>query len=288
MKVLHTISILLILLSTKLSGQISGTVTDKSNGNPIAYASVFVKGQDIGATTDLNGLFILNQVSKNTLLVISAIGYETLEAYSKEQISIELKRKVYELPEIKVRPVKHKEKLTLNQLKKIKSKAFISPAGDYPWIVTRFFAYRQELGTSSAISQIRILTICHIDSAIFNLRLVAAGPNGQPATDLLNKNFIVTAKKGEELTTIDLHNNNIVFPENGLFVAYEWLTVSQNYYQSIQSPRQSVEPMIGILPDEINNEIWMFSRGNWYKSKLLYNPGQTVTGQPAIELTLTK
>jgi len=288
MKILHTISILLVLLPIRLSGQIVGSVTDKSTGNPVPYANVFVKGQDKGATTDLYGLFKLNQVGQNTLLVISAIGYETQEAYSKEQINIELLQKIYELPEIKVIPKKHKEKLTIDPLKKIKSKSFISPAGDYPWILTKFFAYRPEFGSTSFINQIKILTLCHLDSALFNLRLIAAGPNGQPTVDLLNKNLIVSAKKGEKLTSIDLLDYNIMFPEYGLFVAYEWLTVGQNYYQNLQSPRSSLDPMIGILPDENKNEIWMYSKGTWYKSKLFYNPSHTITGQLAIQLTWTK
>jgi hypothetical protein len=288
MKTLHIISILLILLPIKLSGQISGNVTDKSNGSPIPYASVFVKGKDIGATTNLNGLFKLNQVSQNTLLVISAIGYETQQVYSQEQMSIELMPKIYELAEIKVLPKKHKEKFTLNPLKKIKSRSFISPAGDYPWILTKFFSHQPEFGSTSFINQIQILTLCHLDSATFNLGLIAAGPNGEPSVDLFTKNVIVSARKGEKLTSIDLTDNNIKFPEQGLFIAYEWLTIQQNYYQNSQSPRSTNEPMIGILPDGNNNEIWMYSKGTWYKSKLYYNPSQTITGQLAVQLTITK
>jgi len=288
MKVLHSINLLLIILPFSLSGQISGTVTDKSTGNPVQYASVFVKGQDKGSTTDLNGHFTMNQVEQNKLLVISAIGYETQEVYSKEQISIELLQKVYELPEIKVIPKKQKEKLTIDPLKKIKSRSFVSPAGDYPWIVTKFIAYRPEYGTSTFINQIQILTLCHLDSATFNLRLIAAGPSGEPGIDLINKNLIVSAKKGEKLTLINLLDYNVTFPEYGLFVAFEWLSVEQNYYQDKQSPRPSIQPSIGILPDENNNEIWMYSKGRWYKSKLFYNPSQTKTGKLAIQLTMTK
>lgn len=288
MKVLHSINLLLIILPFSLSAQISGTVTDKSTGNPVQYASVFIKGQDKGSTTDLNGHFTINQVEQNKLLVISAIGYETQEVYSKEQISIELLQKVYELPEIKVIPKKQKEKLTIDPLKKIKSKSFVSPAGDYPWIVTKFIVYRPEYGTSTFINQIQILTLSHLDSATFKVRLIAAGPSGEPSVDLINKNLIVSAKKGEKLTLIDLLDYNVTFPEYGLFVAFEWLTVEQNYYQNNQSPRPSIQPSIGILPDENNNEIWMYSKGRWYKSKLFYNPSQTKTGKLAIQLTMTK
>lgn len=287
MKTLHTISFLLILLQINLLGQISGTVTDESTRNPIPYASVFVKGQDKGATTDLTGFFKLNQVDQNTILVISAIGYETQVTYSKEQMQIELLQKVYELPEIKVILRKHKQKLTIDPLKKIKSKSFVSPSGDYPWILTKFFAYRPEYSSTPFINQIQIMTLCQLDSATFNLRLIAAGPSGEPSIDLLNNNLIVTAKKGEKLTSIDLVDNNITFPENGLYIAYEWLTVEQNKSQNLQSQRSSLDPMIGILPDENKNEIWMYSKGQWYKSKLFYNPNQTITGQIAIQLTIT-
>jgi hypothetical protein len=289
MKALHSISILLIILPIRLSGQISGTVTDKSTGNPVQYASIFVKGQDKGSTTDLNGLFKINQVEQNALLVITAIGFETQEVYSKEQISIELLPKVYELPEIKVIPKKHKEKITIDPLKKTKPNSFISPAGDYPWILTKFIAYRPEFGSSTFINQIQIMTLCHLDSATFNLRLIAAGPSGEPSVDLLNKNLIVSAKKDEKLTSIDLLDKKVLFPEYGLFVAYEWLTVEQNYYQNNQAPRASIDPMIGILADENNNEIWMYSKGKWYKSKLICNPRySTIAGQLAIQLTMTK
>lgn len=287
MKPLNTISILLILLPQWLLGQISGTVTDKSNGNPIPYASVFVKGQDKGATTDLNGVFKLNKVDQNTLLVISAIGYETQETLSEEQINIILLRKVYELPEIKVIPKKHRVKFTIDPLKKIRLRSFVSSAG-YPWIVTKYFPYHSEYGSTTILNQIHILTLCHLDSATFNLRLIAVGPNGEPRDDLLDKNLIVSAKKGERITSIDLLDKNVIFPEYGLFVAFEWLTVEQNYYQNIIGQRSSLDPMIGLVPDENKNEIWTYSKGTWYKSKLIFNQSQTITGRLAIQLTMIK
>jgi hypothetical protein len=287
MKTLHATIILIFLLPINLSAQISGTVTDKSTGNPIPYASIFVKGQDKGATTDMQGIFKLNQVSQNTLLVISAIGYETLEMLSNEQINIELLQKVYALPEIKVIPKKHQEKFIIDPLKKIKLRSFVSPSGDYPWILTKFFTFKPEYGSSSFIKQIQVLTLCHKDSATFNLRLIAAGPSGEPSFDLLNKNLIVSVKEGEKLTSIDLVDKNVIFPEHGLFVAYEWLIVEQNNYNNHQTPKPSIEPMIGILPGD-NDGIWMYSKGTWYKSNLFYNPDKTTTGQIAIQLTLTK
>jgi len=287
MKTLHAFCFFLVLLSINLSGQISGTVIDKSTGLPIQYASVFIKGQDKGASTDLNGFFRLDPVDGDTPLIVSAIGYESLEVISKEQSRIELVQKVYELPEVRVIPKKHKLKFTIDPLKKIRSKSFISPAGEYPWILTKFFMYSPEYKSTPFIKQIQIMTLCHLDSATFNLRVIAAGSNGDPGNDILDKNLIISAKKGEVLTTVNLSNFNISFPENGFYISFEWLIVDQNKNQNLQLQRYSYEPMIGIVPDDNNSEIWMYSKGAWYKSKLFYNPTQTKTGQIAVELTLT-
>jgi hypothetical protein len=289
MRTLQTVSILLFLLPIRLSGQISGNVTDKSDGSPIPYANIFVKGQDQGTTTDFNGLFKLSQVSSNTLLVISAIGYESIEVLSIERMNIELRQKVYNLPEVKVIPKKHKEKLTvIDPLRKTKPKSFVSPSGVYPWIVTKFFTYRPEYGSTSFINQIQVLTLCHLDSAIFNIRIFAPGPNGEPSVDLLDKNIIVTTNKGENISSIDLRDNYIIFPETGLFIAFEWLIVEQNFYQANSSSRSSIDPMVGILHDDNQNEVWMYSKGIWNKRNLYYNPSQTLAGQIAIQLTVAK
>ncbi len=287
MKTLHAFCFFVVLLSINLSGQISGTVIDKSTGLPIQYASVFIKGQDKGASTDLNGFFSIEQADRNTPLIVSAIGYESLEVISKDQLRIELGSKVYELPEVKVVPKKHRLKLTIDPLKKIKYKSFISPVADYPWILTKFVGYRQEYKSTPFIKQIQIMTLCHLDSATFNLRVIAAGSNGDPGNDILDKNLIISAIKGEELTTVNLSDFNISFPENGIYIAFEWLIVDQNKSQNLQLQRFTYEPMIGIVPDDNNSEIWMYSKGAWYKSKLFYDPGQTKTGQIAVELTLT-
>ena len=284
----HTFSFLLILLSINLSGQIRGTIFDKSSGLPIQYGNVFIKGLDKGATSDSYGIFIINKVTNNSTLIVSAIGYETQEInFNGEDIKIELVPKIYELPEIRVIPKKHKSKLVDGSLNKIKSKAFVSPTGEYPWILTKFFPYLPEYISTPIISQIKLMTLCHLDSATFNIRLIAADINGEPGIDLLNNNLIITAKKGENYDPINLMDHQISFPKNGFFVAFEWLILDQNKVQDPKTQRAYYNPLLGIIPTEENNETWMYSKGQWYKSKLYVYPNQTLTGQIAIELTLT-
>ena len=56
---------------------VSGTVIS-SDGNPVAGASVVVKGTRVGTTTDNGGNYSLS-VPDNATLVISSVGFETQE-----------------------------------------------------------------------------------------------------------------------------------------------------------------------------------------------------------------
>ncbi len=56
---------------------VKGVVTD-AGGNPLAGATVLVKGTKISTQTDVNGNFSVN-ASANAVLIISYIGYKTLE-----------------------------------------------------------------------------------------------------------------------------------------------------------------------------------------------------------------
>lgn len=66
--------VMLLLASTTIFAQVSGTVSDE-NG-PLADVNVMVKGTDKGTTTDFDGNFNLKN-AKDGVLVISYIGYTT-------------------------------------------------------------------------------------------------------------------------------------------------------------------------------------------------------------------
>jgi hypothetical protein len=284
----HTFSLLLLLLSINLSAQIRGTVFDKTTGKPVQYANVFIKDQMIGATSDLNGTFIINQATRQNILIVSAIGYDSQVIIpTDDNIKIELIQRIYELPEIKVTPKKRITKLIVDSNKKALVTTAISPMGYYPWIVTKFFNFFPNYNSTPILKQIQIMTVCHLDSAIFNLRLIAADDNGEPGSDLLNNNIIVTVKKGDKNVTVNLADFRIYFPKNGFFVAIEWLILDRNKDLNKQEQRFHYDPMFGIVPKAGNGDIWMYSKWKWYKSRLLSSPTKNLSGELAIELTLT-
>ena len=81
------LSFLALLISTLTFSQnrpISGKVTDAKDGTPLAGVSVQVKGQNTGATTDINGSFSISVVP-GTTLTFTHTGYEGFQIKVGEQ-----------------------------------------------------------------------------------------------------------------------------------------------------------------------------------------------------------
>ena len=67
-------------LSTADQGRVRGTVTDSSNGQPIPYANVVLKGTSLGSSTNSAGFYHILSVPPGTyVLVVSQVGYHTKE-----------------------------------------------------------------------------------------------------------------------------------------------------------------------------------------------------------------
>lgn len=70
---------LFLLISSVSFGQytLKGKVTDAETGDPIAFASVFLKGKTSGITTDFEGNYLLKVSSIGDSLSVSYLGYTT-------------------------------------------------------------------------------------------------------------------------------------------------------------------------------------------------------------------
>ncbi|MCF6361481.1 MAG: TonB-dependent receptor [Cyclobacteriaceae bacterium] len=82
---------------------IKGKITDE-NGDPLPGASVAVKGKNIGVSTDIEGAFSLNVPDGSTTLVISFVGYKTLEVEigGRQFLDIQLETDIASLSEVVV------------------------------------------------------------------------------------------------------------------------------------------------------------------------------------------
>jgi len=99
--------LLLSLIDTSVFGQgrtITGTVTDQLTNESLPGASVLVKGTTKGVSTDINGKFSISVTPAENVLVVSFIGYESLEVTIGAQnvLNVQLKMQQTTLGEVVV------------------------------------------------------------------------------------------------------------------------------------------------------------------------------------------
>jgi len=82
---------------------------DKSSGYPARHATIIVEGWNRVFTADFQGRFTLSEKALNKTLTISAIGFTPEYVVAgREFLRIDLKTKVYQLPDIFVTAEKSK------------------------------------------------------------------------------------------------------------------------------------------------------------------------------------
>lgn len=84
--------------------EVSGTITDIATGKPLAGATVKLKGSNEATTTDENGNFMIEVPGAGSVLVISYVGYETIEVTISKAgpLKLTLKQKESKAEEIVV------------------------------------------------------------------------------------------------------------------------------------------------------------------------------------------
>ena len=103
MKKLSALALLLLTAISMQAVSIKGYVIDKKTNEPIIGAIVSVEGQNIGAQTDFDGRFVINDVNPGTVqIIIKSIGYSNytkrikIKDYNTEIILERIKLKIQE------------------------------------------------------------------------------------------------------------------------------------------------------------------------------------------------
>ncbi|MGN2372349.1 SusC/RagA family TonB-linked outer membrane protein [Sphingobacterium spiritivorum] len=81
---------------------LKGEIIDQETKAKIAGVTVRVKGTDKVTTTDNNGIFSIEEVAPGAILVVSSLGYRTVEIPADQAAQIELNRSSEELQEVVV------------------------------------------------------------------------------------------------------------------------------------------------------------------------------------------
>lgn len=139
--------------------------------------------------------------------------------------------------------------------------------------------------------------------------------DGSPGLDYSDVITIVTVKKGKRNMTLDLKDQNIIIPDSGLFIAFEWMIIEENkftYEYTLDEENAHVQgglpdskkkvyndglsycPSIGTIPSNSSTS-WQFLAGRWVSRKIHKksdNRGgidkyDNKFGELAIKITLT-
>jgi hypothetical protein len=145
------------------------------------------------------------------------------------------------------------------------------------------------------LSKLKIMVNSKIENATFNLRLFNIGNDGAPSTDILKENLILTARKGKRDQIVDLSEYHILFPEEGFFVALEWLILDTNkrdFEYTSTSDGKTVktvrhEPCFGLVESKMINKCWTLIGGVWKNDWFKNQDGSDGRAGLATELTLT-
>ena len=215
-----------LIVSHFAFSQIRGVVKDSISGEPISYVNISVENETVGTTSEADGSFSLD-IKDEKVLIFSALGFETKKLSSKSEVIL-LKPKVFELKEVVIEQPKFKKEIEIGNFNKPLGYHI---SGDLEWSNAKFFKYETTYEQTKFVKKIKITTRSKVNNAKFKIRIFSVNKEGSPEDDLLYEDIIVTVKKGKRKNIIDISNLKLVFPEEGLFIAYEVLKIESNKYE---------------------------------------------------------
>ncbi len=181
------LSLTLLVTGAYAQYLIKGTVIDADYNNPLPGASIVVKGTNLGTLTDVNGDFLLKVDKQEVTLVISFVGYSTVEkdvkisGKSVDLGTILLKPTAQEINEIYVVAERASEQRTPVAISNIEKKDIEFKLGsqDLPMVMNVTpSVYATEQGGGSGDARINVRG--------FDQRNVAIMINGVPVNDMEN------------------------------------------------------------------------------------------------------
>jgi hypothetical protein len=286
-------TVLFLLLSVSLSAQIKGVVKDSLTGKPIPFVNIWIQNENIGSTSEENGTFFINTSENGKKLIFSTLGFEKKIISASDAFEVNLKPMAYSLDEVVI-----SKSIGTKSVEIGKTKTEIYQAFDNgPKIDTKYFPYFPSYKKTKYIKQVSIYADSRIEDAIIKIHFYESDANGFPGEELLEKDFIVTVKKGTRTNRFDLMDFNMKFPKNGLFVGFEKLMIEKNKIEktitdlntNITQIQKTYYPFV--LYNYVEREfLYTFSGGKW-NVKTKQNDGDSLgkmmINEPAINLILT-
>jgi hypothetical protein len=263
----------LVFIIFTLTGQAQSikTVKDSLTNKPVPYVNIWVENEMIGTTSGENGEFHFSKSPSDKIIILSSIGYKTKKVQYKDNLTtIYLTPDVIQLKEIVITGDRKSSTTIIGDFKKSIVRHYFACSG-YPYMTGKYFPYSESYAKTPYLGKIEVLTASDIKDAKFNIRLYTMNESGVPDILIFNENILCTAKKGTNLTAVDISDKLIEIPRTGVLVAIEFLIIESNrhlYEYTMVNQKEKLEgiryePKIGTIPAESGENSWQYNKGKW-------------------------
>lgn len=285
-------STLIFLITLSFSAQTKGVVLDSISGKPIAYVNIWVENENIGTTSEENGEFSIGSTEKNKKLIFSILGFEKKIIQISEAKLVKLKPIAYQLDEIVLSRRKDTKQIEIGNNKDVIFEAFENG----PKIDIKFFPYVAAYKKTKYIKRVTLFTDCRIENTTVKIHFYSADANGFPGEEILNKDLIVTLKKGTVKNRIDVTAFDLKMPKQGLFVGFEKLMIEKNKIEKASTDPSTKKVTVHktfspyVFYNYVERSVlYTFSGGKWKQQSANTTniSGKTKGYEPAINLILT-
>lgn len=264
-------TLLLLFSIGAISAQTSGVIKDSLTGKPVPFVSVWSENENIGTTSEEDGVFEINTTQKSQTLIFNSLGFEKKKLPISKTSVVLLSPKANELEEVVVRKRKDTKRREIGIIESSVLEAF----ENQPKIDLKFFPYQSDYKQTGFIKKVGLITDSRLESATIKIHFYGVDANGFPGKELLDQDLIVTVSKGNRQSLFDVSRFNLAFPKSGIFVGFEKIMIEKNKRED----RNSYYPYV-LYNWVSRSPSFVFSGGQWNRQsddkKSIYEPAITL------------
>jgi|GEM_PF-6540376 len=257
--------LLLLILFTPLitfsQNSFKGVIVDTQN-NPIQFASISINQTANGTYTNEIGIFHFDSIQPTDTLKISCIGYESRSICVKDiKDQITLTSNSINIEEVTIDRKRKNRSFTIGyyNMNTLFPSSYFSNVKSK---VATFIPYQ----SSPAIIEKILLPITNInDTTQLKVYLYEISEDGSPGKEIYSKLLMSNEIKNK----IDISDEQIRIPLEGVFIAAEWLT--EQVIKDLNDPKEVLGPAFRLKmtkPMDTNYTYW-YRENNW---RLKWNP----------------
>jgi hypothetical protein len=250
------IFILALLVSSQIFCQeYKFVLLDSLSKKPLAFAHIFTANNNEGLTSNATGEVILKQGYKEEAITITHLAYCT-KTLKKEVYNdtIFLKQKNTNLPEV---IVQNKKVQTLGYTN-LKKTHYITTSGENIILAQHI---PNETGAAHTLKSLHYkIRSKKKDSLLVRAHIYSVDPiTKKPNKELLSKSIIYPVRRKKGTLSIDIQDQYIEMPSEGLFIGLEWLGENNDAaYGFTAGNDSSINAFVTLA--KLKNKIWLQSQ----------------------------